>query len=137
MLFSKRYFLMSNILKVFIEFVVRSLLLFMFCFFGCKPCAILAPWPGIEFAPPELEGEVFTLGQQGKSQQCHCYLIFNARGYYIPWPPKQSLTCHLVHLIVSRLNSNSVYKRGHSTKVHHYCQCYYINSILLGFIYSW
>ena len=101
---------MSNILKVFIKFVVRWLLLFMFWFFGCKACAILAPWPGIEFAPPKLEGEVFTPGQPGKSQQCHCYRTFNARGYYIPWPPKQSLTCHLAHLIVSRLNSNSVYK---------------------------
>ena len=29
-------------------------------FFGLKACGILAPWPGIEPAPPELEGEVFN-----------------------------------------------------------------------------
>ena len=79
---------MSIILKVFSEFVTRSLLLFMFWFSGCKACEILAPWPGIELALPELQGEVFTPGQPGKSQQYHCYHTFNARGYYIPWPPK-------------------------------------------------
>ena len=29
----------------------------MFWFFGHKTCGILAPWPGIEPAPPALEGE--------------------------------------------------------------------------------
>ena len=31
----------------------------MFWFFGRKACEILAPRPGIEPAPPALEGEVF------------------------------------------------------------------------------
>ena len=39
----------------------------MFWFFGCEPCGILAPQPGIEPAPPALEGEVLTTGPPGKS----------------------------------------------------------------------
>ena len=44
----------------------------MFCFLGCKACGILAPQPGIESAPPALEGEVLATGLPGKSQ----YFIF-------------------------------------------------------------
>ena len=40
----------------------------MFCFFGHKACGISAPGPGIEQAPPALEGEVLTTGPPGKSQ---------------------------------------------------------------------
>ena len=40
----------------------------MFWFFGRKACGILAPRPGIEPAPPALEGEVLTTGLPGKSQ---------------------------------------------------------------------
>ena len=44
----------------------------MFWFFGPQACGILAPRPGIEPAPPALEGEVLTTGQPGKS----LYLTF-------------------------------------------------------------
>ena len=40
---------------------------FMFCFLGHEACEILAPHPGIEPAPPALEGEVLTTGLPGKS----------------------------------------------------------------------
>ena len=40
----------------------------MFWFFGHKACGILAPQPGIEPAPPTLEGLFSTTGPQGKSQ---------------------------------------------------------------------
>ena len=40
---------------------------FMFRFFGREERGILAPWPGIEPAPPALEGEVLTTGPPGKS----------------------------------------------------------------------
>ena len=40
---------------------------FMFWFFGHKACGILSPPPGIESAPPALEGEVLTTGLPGKS----------------------------------------------------------------------
>ena len=40
----------------------------MFWFFGHEACGILAPQPGIEPAPPALEGEVLTTGPPGKSQ---------------------------------------------------------------------
>ena len=55
--------------KVFIEFVTL-LLLFYVLAFGCEACGILAPRPGIEPAPPALEGEVPTTGPPGKSQEC-------------------------------------------------------------------
>ena len=45
----------------------------MFWFFGLKACGILAPRPGIEPAPPALEGEVLTTGPPGKSPD----ILFN------------------------------------------------------------
>ena len=38
-----------------------------FHFFGREACGILASQPGIELAPPVLEGEVLTTGQPEKS----------------------------------------------------------------------
>ena len=47
-----------------------NLLQYCFCFmfwcFGREACGLLAPQPGIEPAPPELEGEVLTTGPPGK-----------------------------------------------------------------------
>ena len=40
---------------------------FCFRFFDREACGILAPQPGIEPAPPALEGEVSTTGPPGKS----------------------------------------------------------------------
>ena len=39
----------------------------MVWFFGREACGILAPQPGIEPAPPSLEGEVLTTRPPGKS----------------------------------------------------------------------
>ena len=39
-------------------------------FFGPKSCGILDSWPGIEPAPPALEGEVLVTGPPGKSRPC-------------------------------------------------------------------
>ena len=39
----------------------------MFWFFGREACGILAPRPGIEPAPPALQGKVFNNGPPGKS----------------------------------------------------------------------
>ena len=39
----------------------------MFWYFGREACGILAPWPGIEPAPPALESKVLTTGPPGKS----------------------------------------------------------------------
>ena len=39
----------------------------MLWFFGPAACRILAPWPGLEPAPPALEDEVLTTGPPGKS----------------------------------------------------------------------
>ena len=56
--------------KVFIEFVTILLLFYVFWFFGPEECGILALQPGIEPAPPELEGEVLTTGPCGTSHPC-------------------------------------------------------------------
>ena len=40
---------------------------FVFWFFGCEACWILAPKPRIEPIPPALEGEGLTTGPPGKS----------------------------------------------------------------------
>ena len=39
----------------------------MFWFFDHEACGISAPPPGVEPAPPALEGEVLTTGLPGKS----------------------------------------------------------------------
>ena len=62
--------LMWTIFKVFVEFVTITLLSYDFWFFsfGHKSCGLLAPpQPGIEPAPPALEGEVVITGPPGKS----------------------------------------------------------------------
>ena len=43
---------------------------FMFWFFGCEACGILAFWPGFQPVPPALEREVLTPGPTGKSLPC-------------------------------------------------------------------
>ena len=59
-------FLMWTIFKVFIEFVT-ILLPFYVLVFGPKACGILALRPGIDPAPPALEGEILTTGPLGQS----------------------------------------------------------------------
>ena len=49
----------------------------MFWFFGPGACGILAPQPGIEPAPPALEGKVLTTGPPEKSQDLP--FIFDVR----------------------------------------------------------
>ena len=55
-----------------------NLLQYCFCFlfwiFGPEACGIFAPWPGIEHAPPALEGKVLTTGPPGKF---HSILFFS------------------------------------------------------------
>ena len=47
----------------------------MFWFLGREACGILAPRPGIEPAPPALEGQVLTTGPPGKSRLCHSLVL--------------------------------------------------------------
>ena len=59
----------------------------MFWFFGREACGILAPQPGIEPAPPVLEGEVLTTGPPGKS----LVLDFHSHMYsFCMWCPCDS-----------------------------------------------
>ena len=61
------------ILKVFIEFVTILLFLFMFWFFGIQAHGLLAPWLGMESAPPVLEGKVLTI-RPARGVPRHYYL---------------------------------------------------------------
>ena len=68
------FFLMWTIFKICIKFAT-ILLRFMFWFFGREACGILAPQPGIEPAPPALQGKVLTTGPSGKS---HLPFLFDS-----------------------------------------------------------
>ena len=62
------------------EFVTLLFLFYgMFVCFEHKLCGTLAPWPGIEPAPPALEGEVLPTGPLGKSLEL---FLFNP--HYVP-----------------------------------------------------
>ena len=50
---------------------------FMFWFFGFEAYGILTPWPGIEPAPPTLEGKVLTTGLPGKSPRLLHIMFWN------------------------------------------------------------
>ena len=56
----------------------------MIWFFGHKACGILAPWPGIEAAPPASEGKVLTIGPPGK---------FRKQKILNKWKPEQVCVC--------------------------------------------
>ena len=63
--FFKNFFFMWTSFKGFIEFVTILLLFYVFGFFGHEACRILTPWPGLQPAPPALEGEVLPTDLQG------------------------------------------------------------------------
>ena len=65
--FFYKVFFMWSIFKVFIDFVIILLLLFMFWSAGREACGISVPQPAIKPAPPVLEGDVLTTGPPGKS----------------------------------------------------------------------
>ena len=73
----------------------------MFWFFGLKTHGILTPWPGIELAPPAMEGKVLTTGLPGKSPLLHVehnvsvsLLYFSRLGYCLTW--EDSAGSHLI-----------------------------------------
>ena len=66
---------MWTIFKVFIEFVTILLLFYVLFFWVCEACGILTPRPGIEPAPPALEGEVLTTGLPGKFPPPHTHIF--------------------------------------------------------------
>ena len=62
---------MDHFLKSLLNLLQYCFCFMFFGFFGHKACRILAPQPGIESAPPALEGEVLTTGPPGKSLVIH------------------------------------------------------------------
>ena len=77
---------------------------FFFFFFQphCATCGILVPWPGIEPAPPVLEGGVLTTGPPGKS--CSGHLLNECFS-------QQQCMVNSVHIIIPFLQMNSVKTR--------------------------
>ena len=65
----KRSLLQLFLFCVWTIFEVLNLLQDCFCFsiFGPEACQILVPWPGMEPAPPALEGDILITGLPGKS----------------------------------------------------------------------
>ena len=58
----------SNSLLNSLQYSLSFMLSFCFSFFGREACGIRVPRPGMEPAPPALEGEVLTTGSPGKSR---------------------------------------------------------------------
>ena len=79
---------------VFIELVTILVLVYVFIFH--KACGILVPRPGIEPAPPVVEGRVLTIGPPGKSH--HSSILSWRTPWtkrlvgYSPWGHKESDT---------------------------------------------
>ena len=77
----------------------------MFWFFGHKTCGILAPWPGIEPAPPALEGEALTTEPSGKScQMFSMYILSNMTCDWteLNWIDNIQEHCIYYHTIILR-----------------------------------
>ena len=53
---------------------VTVLLLFYVLVLGPPGITVLAPKPGMESAPPVLEGKILTTGPTGKSQVQNCFI---------------------------------------------------------------
>jgi len=63
------FFLMWIILKSLLNLLQYCFcFMFLFLFFGLEACGLLTSLPGIEPAPPMLDGGVLTTGPPGKSQ---------------------------------------------------------------------
>ena len=77
---------------------------FLFWFFGCKACGILAPQPGIKPVPPALEAEVSTTRQPENS----LYVFFLSKNlinktyltYSLSYKPSQRVKFKLQRIII-------------------------------------
>ena len=67
MVFFFRLFLNVDHFLKFLLNLLQYCFCFMFWIFGHKACGVLALQPGIEPAPPALEGKVLTTGLPGTS----------------------------------------------------------------------
>ena len=68
---------------ILLHILINTLLFFIS--FGHVACGILVSSPGIEPAPPALEGKVSTAGPPGKSQTKNTYLI--SIYFKVSWSP--------------------------------------------------
>ena len=67
-LFFQIFFHMNYFLNSLLN-LLQYYFCFMFSLCSHGECGILAPRPGIEPAPPALQGEILSTGQPGKSQE--------------------------------------------------------------------
>ena len=72
-IFFKDCFLCESFLKS-LSNLLHYCFCFMFWYFGCKACEVLASWPGFKPTFSALEGEVLTAGPPGKSYSFHSTL---------------------------------------------------------------
>ena len=78
--------------KVFIEFVIILLLLYVSWVFGHGACGIVVPQPGIETASPPLEGKALTADPPGKPpMDYHLWATYQVRTFQIVWGVAQAI----------------------------------------------
>ena len=63
---------------------------FMFCFFGCKACRILAPQPRIKPAPPALASKILTTESAEKALLIILAISTFRRGSYLHIPDRDT-----------------------------------------------
>ena len=80
----KIFFWCGPFLKSLLNLLQYCFCFMFFVFFGREACGILAPQPGVEHAPPVLEGEVLTTGPPGKSW----VLILGTCSHFMTWSGK-------------------------------------------------
>ena len=79
--------------KVFIEFVIILLLLYVSWVFGHGACGIVVPQPGIETASPPLEGKALTADPPGKPpMDYHLWATYQVRTFQIVWGVAQAIS---------------------------------------------
>ena len=99
--FFLRFFQCGPFLKSLLN-LLQYCFCFMIWFFGHEACGILAPRPGIEPAPPALEGEVLTTGPPGKSLVI-CFSLFLKLGARECGPSRSNflhrLSCPVLYIL--------------------------------------
>ena len=112
------FFLMWTAFTLYLSCYNSSSIVWFVFFFGfsVREHGILVPWPGIEPAPPALEGEILTTGPPRKSQQKFLsqvlfqFLCLTLEGF---WKVLQRLwPCNQPVFICRKASVNQGFKEG-------------------------
>ena len=85
----------------------------MFWFFGRETCGIFAPQPGIEHAPPVLEGKVLTTRLPGRSLTNSSWLAYRFLRGQVRWSGIPILLRIFNGLLWSAVNSFHIVNEAH------------------------